>query len=115
MKICRTMLTGILAFGMLALISRPALSQNGTSQAPKSGTQSADSSKKSDSGSTQASTTKPSAADIQAAKTAGKVWVNTETKVYHKDGKYYGNTKKGKFMAEADAKQAGFRAAKGGE
>jgi hypothetical protein len=108
MKICRTMLTGIIAFGMLVGISRPAFSQNGTSQATKS---TADTSKKT-SGS-KASTTAPSAADIQAAKTAGKVWVNTETKVYHKDGKYYGNTKKGKFMTEADAKQAGFRAAKG--
>jgi hypothetical protein len=41
--------------------------------------------------------------------------VNTETKVYHKDGKYNGNTKQRKFMTEADAKQAGYRAAKGGE
>src|SRR5271168_3374353 len=111
MKICRTMLTGIVAFGMLALTSRPVLSQTGTSQA-KSTAQSSGSSKKTDSGS-KASTTPPSAADIQAAKTAGKVWVNTETKVYHKDGKFYGNTKKGKFMMEADAKQAGYRAAKG--
>ncbi len=109
MKICRTMLTGIAAFGLLAMSSLPAVSQTGTSQAKST----ADSTKKASSGSTQASTTKPSAADIQAAKTAGKVWVNTETKVYHKDGKYYGNTKKGKFMTEADAKQAGYRAAKG--
>jgi len=110
MKICRTMLTGIIAFGMLVLISRPALSQTSASPATKS---TADSSKKTSSGSTKASTAAPSAADIQAAKTAGKVWVNTETKVYHKDGKFYGNTKKGKFMTEADAKQAGYRAAKG--
>jgi len=39
------------------------------------------------------------------------VWVNTTTKVYHKDGEFYGKTKKGKFMAEDEAKKAGFRAA----
>jgi hypothetical protein len=40
------------------------------------------------------------------------VWVNTSTKVYHKSGsKYYGNTKQGKWMAEADAQKAGYKAA----
>jgi hypothetical protein len=32
--------------------------------------------------------------------------------VYHKNGKYYGNTKQGKFMSESDAQKAGYRAAK---
>jgi hypothetical protein len=53
----------------------------------------------------------PSSADIAAAKTAGKVWVNTESGVYHKGGRWYGNTKKGKFMTEADAKAAGYQEA----
>jgi hypothetical protein len=33
-------------------------------------------------------------ADIAAAKSSGKVWVNTETKKYHKGGEWYGKTKK---------------------
>jgi hypothetical protein len=43
----------------------------------------------------------------------GMVWVNTETKVFHYQGdKYYGTTKHGKYMTEADAKAAGYHASK---
>ncbi|HEY2151504.1 MAG TPA: helix-hairpin-helix domain-containing protein [Vicinamibacterales bacterium] len=42
----------------------------------------------------------------------GMVWVNLSTKVFHREGdKYYGNTKNGKFMTEADAVKAGYREA----
>lgn len=58
-----------------------------------------------------AATPAPTTAEIADAKSKGMVWVNLSSKVYHKDGKYYGNTKSGKFMAEADATKAGYRAA----
>src|ERR1051326_4687394 len=60
----------------------------------------------------KAVTPPPSDADIAAAKANGMVWVNTATKVYHKEGQYYGKTKHGKFMTEADAQKAGYREAK---
>jgi hypothetical protein len=53
----------------------------------------------------------PTERDIADSKAKGMVWVNTNTKVYHKDGEFYGKTKKGKFMNEDDAKKAGFKAA----
>jgi hypothetical protein len=54
----------------------------------------------------------PSAADIADATSKGMVWVNLNTKVYHKPGvPTYGTTKHGQFMTEADAQKAGYKAA----
>ena len=41
----------------------------------------------------------------------GKVWVNTKSGTYHCEGtKFYGKTKAGEYMPEADAKAKGFHA-----
>ena len=53
-----------------------------------------------------------SASEIAAAKASGKVWVNLDSGVYHKGGRWYGKTKDGKFMPEDEAKKAGYKAAK---
>ena len=37
---------------------------------------------------------------------------NLASGVYHKEGKFYGKTKRGEFMSEDDAKKAGYREAK---
>jgi hypothetical protein len=42
----------------------------------------------------------------------GLVWVNTETHVYHREGsRFYGTTKNGKYMTEAEAIKEGNKAA----
>ena len=72
-----------------------------------------------------ASASRPSAASKSSSSNAGAVesagpppvrgmvWVNTETKVFHREGdKWYGNTKHGKYMNESDALKAGYRESK---
>src|SRR6266498_4083391 len=42
----------------------------------------------------------------------GQVWANTETGVYHREGsRFYGTTRKGKYMTQQDATQAGYKPA----
>ena len=48
------------------------------------------------------------------ANAAGTVWVNTRSGAYWRPGtEYYGKTKQGKYMSEADALKAGYHAAGG--
>jgi len=55
------------------------------------------------------------ASPAPAPPSPGMVWVNLETKVYHLPGdRWYGKTKHGQYMTEADAVKAGYRAAKNG-
>lgn len=59
-----------------------------------------------------AATMAPTAQEIADAKSKGMVWANSNSKVYHTDGHFYGATKHGKFMTKDDAEKAGFKAAK---
>ncbi len=59
---------------------------------------------------TTSSTSAATAAQIADAKAKGLVWCNSTTKVYHMStDKFYGTTKRGSFMTEADAKAAGYK------
>ncbi|WP_342620961.1 hypothetical protein [Rhodoferax sp. GW822-FHT02A01] len=68
-----------------------------------------------------ATTTAPTAkasvaapAKIATAGGAGKVWVNSSSKTYHCEGsKFYGKTKSGEYMSEAEAKAKGNHPVKG--
>jgi hypothetical protein len=68
-------------------------------------------------GSSNTAPAKPAARPSQAQQTPpanpnAVVWVNTESGVYHKPGsRWYGKTKQGKYMTEADAQKAGYRPA----
>jgi len=64
------------------------------------------------SGSAAGGKSEPSVA-YQAPPSKGMVWVNLETKVYHREGdRWYGRTKRGKYMSEADANRQGYRLSK---
>ena len=56
----------------------------------------------------------PVSGNVPAAGTSGQVWVNLKSGKYFRPGSsYYGNTKQGQYMTEAQAQQQGYVAAKG--
>ena len=58
----------------------------------------------------------PAGARVAQSSESLQVWVNTASGVYHYPGtRWYGNTKQGKFMSEAEARAHGFRLARNGQ
>jgi hypothetical protein len=56
----------------------------------------------------------PVAASARPLRVQGEVWVNRSSGVYHCPGtRYYGATRRGQFMREAEARGAGYRPAYG--
>jgi DNA uptake protein ComE-like DNA-binding protein len=55
----------------------------------------------------------PTSSASQGSPGPGMVWVNLDSGIYHYPGtRYYGKTKTGKYLSEADAIKAGYHAAK---
>jgi hypothetical protein len=61
--------------------------------------------------STQSAST--GSAEAQTPPQPGMVWANPKSKIYHVEGdRYYGKTRNGQWMTEADAIKAGYRKSK---
>ena len=91
----------------LWLVCSIALAQTAPTTAPASGTTASATKLNSKSATSSPATD----AQIATAKANHQVWVNLDSGKYHKGGRWYGKTKNGKFMSEADAKAAGYKTA----
>jgi hypothetical protein len=112
----RTMFRTVLALAGLTLslsaapLNAQSASPAATAAAPASPTTSAAPAKSS---AAVPAKTKPAPVAFVAPPQKGMVWVNTASGAYHTEGmKYYGKTKQGKYMTEADAIKAGYHPAK---
>jgi hypothetical protein len=118
------LLLGLFSTNLLARSQETSASEHGSSASdngkkskqPTVVTQSESSSRATASGKKSTSRTagqgSVSAEEIAAAKASGKVWVNLDSGIYHRSGRWYGKTKNGKFMSEAEAKRSGYRESK---
>ena len=100
----------LLAGSILALQAGSGLAQTQAPSVPS--TSAAKSAASSKTGTAVQAAGAPTDAQIADAKSKGMVWANKNTKVYHKEGQFYGKTKDGVFMTEADAQKAGYKQAK---
>lgn len=119
-------LAGLVSVGPASASSAQKASDSGKSSAVKS-QDSTSGATRSSAGASQADTTSRAPANpgsmsrntptesatAQQPPQPGMVWANLDTKVYHMPGhRWYGKTKHGQFMTEADAVKAGYHASK---
>ncbi|MGH9433146.1 MAG: hypothetical protein ACRD3T_16565 [Terriglobia bacterium] len=96
-KILRSSLAWLTFCGLVISLSVFPISARGAQPSVKSSSQK-----------TTASSTSKSSASHK-----GMVWVNPKTKIFHRAGdRWYGKSKGGKYMTEADAIKAGYKPAK---
>lgn len=100
-------------FGAIGIPLQPAnAAQQTTASEPSSTTQTPAQKRAANESKSHAKEGWASAGDIASARAKGMVWVNTQSRVYHTGGRYYGHTRHGQFMSLAGAKAAGYKPAK---
>jgi hypothetical protein len=119
-RVCLSLNVFLLGCSLLTL--QPLKAQDTQSTSTASSTSKKKSKKATDTGASQAPEKAAASASSSGSKSAAKssaqapppsgsgmVWVNTESKVYHREGdRWYGKTKNGKYMSESDAVKAGY-------
>jgi hypothetical protein len=102
----RFLALGVLLVAMSGLCGAQAAAPAATPDTSKSGT-------KATMAKTKSAPVDPSTIQQAPGGGGGKVWCNTNSNVYHKEGDpWYGKTKKGQYMTVADAEKAGCKEAK---
>lgn len=117
----RLIFTYLAVLGLtLGLLAGPAFAQtsesntNNSSTTAKTSSKSKKSSKKTKAEAASAkSHASPAPESAKVASNRGLVWVNSDTKVFHRSGdRWYGKTKDGKYMTEPEAVKEGYHLAK---